>query len=89
MPNEDPITGFKSNQVARTLLSSMANISTQVAEINSRLKNLEKEISAVKADIERIVNAGFVDGNLQKHKKWHERGWLCKILFRQSSDTQK
>lgn len=74
------ITGSEGllNEILLLLQGMLASVED---EIKPRLSNIENEVGALKSRINEIIHQGFEDGDLNKHRKWHEHGgWFSRLI---------
>ena len=71
-----------SESLLTEILNLLQQLNYSVDEVSKRLAILESEVSSIKEQVNRVVSNGFMDGDLDQHRKWHENNWFQRLLFK-------
>lgn len=62
------------------ILVVVQQLAATVDELKEKVDAMESELREMRTTIDDIIKNGFPDGDLKKHKGWHERIWLGKFF---------
>jgi len=71
-----------SESLLTEILGLLQALSSSVEEYKPKLSAIEVEIQAIHGRINNLIAEGFPDGNLARHRRFHQKGALARLFSR-------